>query len=88
MAAIFRTTFSNAFSRMKICEFWIKLLLKIVPWSPINNNLALVKITAWRRPGDKSPFEPVLVDLLTQLVSITPNYKYNRMSNYISGSLY
>ena len=88
MAAIFKTTFSNAFSGMKICEFWIKLSLKIVPWSPINNNIALVRIMAWRRPGDKPSFDPVLVELLTQLMSIIPNYNYNRMSNYISGSLY
>ena len=31
----------------------IKISLKFVPKSPINNIPALVQIMAWRRPGDK-----------------------------------
>ena len=37
MAAIFQTTFSNAFSLMKMYEFSIKISLKFVPKVPINN---------------------------------------------------
>ena len=58
MAAIFQTTLSNAFSWLKIYEF--RLRLKFVPKSPINNIPALVEIMAWRRPGDKPLFEPMM----------------------------
>ena len=35
---------------------WIpyKISLKFVAKGPINHNPALVQVTAWRRPGDKS----------------------------------
>ena len=36
----------------------IKISLKFLPRSPINNILALFQIMAWRRPGDKLLFEP------------------------------
>ena len=48
----------------------IKLSLKFVPKGPINNNPALVKIMAWRRPGDKSLSELVMVCLLTHICSL------------------
>ena len=38
----------------------IKISLKFVPESPINNNQALVKIMAWRQIGDKPLPEPML----------------------------
>ena len=38
----------------------IKVSLKFVPKGPINNMPALVKIMAWRRPGDKSLSEPMM----------------------------
>ena len=47
MAAIFQTTFSNAFSWISI-----KIYLKCVPQGPINNIPALVQI------GDKPLSEP------------------------------
>ena len=38
----------------------IKISLKFVSKSPIDNNEALVKIMAWRRIGDKPLSEPTL----------------------------
>ena len=38
----------------------IKISLKFVPRGPIDNNLALVQIMAWRRIGDKPLSEPML----------------------------
>ena len=39
----------------------IKISLKFVPKSPINDIPALVQIMTWRRPGDKPLSEPMLV---------------------------
>ena len=40
----------------------------------INNIVVLVQIMAWRRPGNKPLFEPVMVSLLTYIQSGTkPN---------------
>ena len=43
----------------------IKISLKFVPRGPINNISALVKITAWRRPGDRPLSEPMMIVLMT-----------------------
>ena len=66
MHAIFRTTFSNAFSLIKLCKFrwrfhWTMLM------GPINNIPALVQILVWQRPGDKPFSEPLMVALLTHI---------------------
>ena len=66
MAAIFQMTFSNAFSWMKIYEFFIKMSLNFVPKGPVNNIPALVQILAWRQPGDKPISEPMMVRFVTQ----------------------
>ena len=39
----------------------IKISLKYVPLSPINNILALVQVMAWRQSGDKPLSEPMMV---------------------------
>ena len=39
----------------------IKISLKFVPKGPIDNKPALVKIMAWRQPGDKQLLEPMLI---------------------------
>ena len=70
MAAIFQTTFSNAFS-------WIQMFvfrLTFVPKGPINNIPVLVQIMAWRRPGDKPLSETVLVSLLTHICVTQPQW--------------
>ena len=73
MAAIFQTTFSDAFSWMKIFKFRLGLL-KFVPKSPINNIPALVQIMAWRRPGDKPLYEPMMVNLSTHICVTRPQW--------------
>ena len=43
----------------------IKISLKFVPKSVINNISALASTMAWHQPGDKALSEPMLVSLLT-----------------------
>ena len=70
MAAIFQMTFSNAFSRMKIYEFW----LRFVPKGPINNIPALVQIMAWRWSGDRPLSEPTMASLLMHICITRPQW--------------
>ena len=61
---------NNIFKRIFLNEnVWIsiKISLKFVPKGPINNIPALVQIMAWRRPGDKPLFEPMMVSLLMHI---------------------
>ena len=68
MDAISQTTFSSAFSWMKMFEIQIiEISLKFVPKGPINNIPALVQIMAWRRAGDKPLSEPIMVSLTTHI---------------------
>ena len=55
---------------------WIlfKISLNIVPKGPINNIPSLVRIMAWRRPGDKSLSEPMMVSLLTHICVVRPQW--------------
>ena len=60
----------DIFKRIFVNEnIWIpiKISLKFVPRSSINNNPALVQIMAWRRPGDKPLSEPMMVNLPTHI---------------------
>ena len=52
----------------------IKILLKFVPKDPINNIPALVQIMAWRLPGDKPLFEPMMVRLPTNICITLPQW--------------
>ena len=74
MAAIFSTTYSNAFSWMKMYEFGIKISLKFVPKGPISNIPALVQIMAWHWPGNKPLSEPMMVRLLTYICVTWPQW--------------
>ena len=49
--------------------FPIKIALNIVSKGPINNIPALVQIMAWRRSGDKPLPEPMVVSLLTHILT-------------------
>ena len=51
-----------------------KISLKFVPKGPINNIPALVQIMAWRRPGDKSLSEQMLVSLPTHICVTRPQW--------------
>ena len=74
MAAIFQTTFFNAFSWMKMYEFRLTFSLKFVPRGPINNIPTLVQVMAWRRPGDKLLSEPMMVRLPTHICVTRPQW--------------
>ena len=74
MDAISQTTFSNAFSWMKIFEHRLEFHMKFVPKDPINNILALVQIMAWGRPGDKPLSESMMVSLPTHICVTRPQW--------------
>ena len=80
MDAISQTTFSNAFSSMKMFEFRLKISLKFVPKGPINNIPALVPIMAWRRSGDKPLSEPMMVSLPTHICVTRPQWVKHALS--------
>ena len=52
----------------------IKISLEFVPKGPINNISALVQIMAWRRPGNKLLFEPMMVSPLTHIWINLPQF--------------
>ena len=52
----------------------IKISLKFVPRSLINNIPALVQIMAWRRSGDKRLSEPMMVSLPTHICVTRPQW--------------
>ena len=52
----------------------IEISLKFVPNGSINNNPALFQIMAWRRPGDKPLFEPMMESLLTHICVTRPQW--------------
>ena len=66
---IFKCIFMNE-------NVWIsmKISLKFVPKSPINNIPALVQIMAWRRSGIKPLSEPMMVSLLTHICVTQPQW--------------
>ena len=55
---------------------WIslKMLLHFIPKGPINIIPALVQTMAWRRPGDKPLFEPMMISLLTHICVTRPQW--------------
>ena len=67
MAATFNRIFVNENFIISI-----QFSLKFVPKGRINNIPALVQIMAWRRPGDKTLSEPVMVSLLTHICVTRP----------------
>ena len=73
MNAISQTTFSSAFSWMKIFEFRLKFHWSFFPKGSINIP-ALVQIMAWRRSGDKPLSEPMMVNLPTHICVTRPQW--------------
>ena len=61
-ATISQTTFSNAFSLMKMFEFCLRF-----HWSLSNWQYSLSLIMAWHWPGDKPLSEPMMVGLLKHI---------------------
>ena len=52
----------------------INISLKFVPRGPINSIPTLVQVMAWRRPGDKSLSEPMMVRLPTHICVTRPQW--------------
>ena len=71
MAAISKTTFSHAFSWMKMYEFRLRFHWSLFLMVQLT---ALVQIMAWHRPGDKPLSEPMLVSLLTHMWVTRPQW--------------
>ena len=78
---VFKCIFSNE-------NAWIpiKISLRFVPNGPMNDIPALVRIMAWRRPGDKPLSEPMMVSLPTHICVTRPqwvkeNFDKIRLSN-------
>ena len=69
MADIFKLIFLN-----ENLLILIKISLKFVPKSPIDNFPALFQIMAWRRPGDKPLSEAMMVSLLTHICVTRPQW--------------
>ena len=69
MADISQTTFSNVFSSIPI-----QISLKFVPKAPIINIPAMVRIVAWRRPGDTPLSEPMMAILPTYICVTRPQW--------------
>ena len=74
MADISQTTFSNVFSSMKMFEFRFKFHWSFYPEGLINNIPSLVRIMAWRRPGDKPLSEPMVARLPTHICITRPQW--------------
>ena len=66
-------TFKHIFLNENV-RILIKISLKFVPKGPINNNPALVQITAWRRSGDKPLSEPMIFSLLIHICVTRPQW--------------
>ena len=79
MATIFQTTFSNAFSWMKMYEFWLKFHWSLFPRVRLSIFQHWVQIMAWRRPGDKPLSEPMMVRLLTHICITRPQWVKTRI---------
>ena len=50
----------NTFSWIEIIKIPIRISLKFVPRSPIDNKPAMARVMAWRRTGDKPLPEPMM----------------------------
>ena len=82
MAAIFQTTFSNAFSWVKMFEFCLRF-----HWSLLQRFeliTSLVQILAWRWPGDKPSSEAMMVRLPMHIYVTQPQW-VNSLSPHSSG---
>ena len=66
-------TFKRIFENENV-RLSIKISLKFVPKGPINNNPALIRIMAWRRPGDKPLSEPMMVILPMHICVTRPQW--------------
>ena len=88
-------TFKRIFLKENV-RIFIKISLKFVPKSRIDNIPALFQIMAWHRPGDKPLSEAMIVSLLTHICVARPQwvdelaiqYPYITSQNYPLGSYF
>ena len=66
-------TFKRIFLNENI-RILMKISLKFIPKGPIDNIPALVQIMTWRRPGDKTLSEPMMVSLLMYICVTQPQW--------------
>ena len=84
--------FSRRLFQMHFCEcIWIlisiKILLKFVPMLPVNNIPALVRIMAWRQPGDKPLSKPMMDSFMTHICFTQPQWvKWSLSFIHIAGA--
>ena len=69
---VFQTTFSNAFSWMKMFKFRLRSHWNISQKYPYNNIPSLFQIMAWRRSGDKPLSEPLMISWLMHICVTRP----------------
>ena len=69
------------------CCILIKFSLKYVRKGPDDNNPALVQIMAWRRSGDKSLSEPMMISLPMHICVIRPQW-VNKFRRSMSSVLF
>ena len=74
ITAISQTKFSNAFPWIKNIPISLKISLKFVAKVPINIIPAMAQIMAWRQPGDKPLFEPIMVSILMHICITRPQW--------------
>ena len=74
MADISQTIFSNIFSSKKMFEFRLKFHWNLFLRVQLTKIPALFQIMAWRRPGDKTLSEAMLVSLLTHKCFTRPQW--------------
>ena len=84
MDAISQTTFFKCIFLNENAWISINISLMSVPNGPINNIPALVQIMAWRRSGDKSFSEPLMVRLLTHICVTRPQWVKDMISRNTS----
>ena len=60
----------------------IEISQKFAPKGPINNIPPLVQVMAWRRPGDKPLFEPMLICLPTHICVTRPQWVNSGISSW------
>ena len=70
---LFADTFKRIFLKENV-RISIKISLKFVPKSPIDNIPALFQIMAWHQPGDKPLSEAVMVSLLMHICVARPQH--------------
>ena len=62
----------------------IKILLKFVPYWPVNDIPVLVQVMAWRRPGDKPLSEPMMVRLSACICITRPHWVKTNPESWIN----